>query len=129
MATINLTSTINSTGLTSDSISINILKSATVTTGGIARKSTTAVVGSKEILLAGADYPNPTATTSVYAYIKNAGTITLRLSVLNNTVSNAEDEISLAAGAWTLFPWDSVANITVYQVSAGTTLIEHGVFA
>ena len=65
MATINLTSTINSTGLTSDSISINILKSATVTTGGIARKSTTAVVGSKEILLAGADYPNPTATTSV----------------------------------------------------------------
>jgi|TARA_R110000824_G_scaffold343847_1_gene530547 hypothetical protein len=129
MATINLTSTINSTGLTSDSISINILKSATVTTGGIARKSTTAVVGSKEILLAGADYPNPTATTSVYAYIKNAGTITLRLSVLNNTASNAEDEISLAAGAWTLFPWDSVANITVYQVSAGTTLIEHGVFA
>ena len=109
MATINLTSTINSTGLTSDSISINILKSATVTTGGIARKSTTAVVGSKTI--------------------KNAGTITLRLSVLNNTASNAEDEISLAAGAWTLFPWDSVANITVYQVSAGTTLIEHGVFA
>ena len=85
--------------------------------------------GCKEILLAGADYPNPTATSSVYAYIKNAGSITIRLSVLNNTGNDNEDEISLAAGAWTLFPWDSVANITVYQISAGTTLIEHGVFA
>ena len=94
MATINLTSTINSTGLTSDSIALNILKQATVTTGGISRMSTTAVVGSKEILLAGADYPNP-----------------------------------LAPGVWTLFPWDSVANITVYQTAAGTALIEHGVFA
>tara|TARA_R110000824_G_scaffold197053_5_gene380387 strand:+ start:246 stop:635 length:390 start_codon:yes stop_codon:yes gene_type:complete len=129
MATINLTSTINSTGLTSDSIALNILKQATVTTGGISRMSTTAVVGSKTILLAGADYPNPTATSSVYAYIKNAGTTTIRLSVLNNTASNAEDEMSLAPGVWTLFPWDSVANITVYQTAAGTALIEHGVFA
>tara|TARA_R110000737_G_C14161489_1_gene409625 strand:- start:84 stop:473 length:390 start_codon:yes stop_codon:yes gene_type:complete len=129
MATLNLTATINSTGLTSDSISVNILKTATVTTGGIARMSTTAVDSSKVILLAGADYPNPTATTSVYAYIKNAGPTTIRLSVLNNTATNNEDEMSLAPGVWALFPWDSVGNITVYQVSAGTALIEHGVFA
>ena len=51
MATINLTSTINSTGLTSDSIALNILKQATVTTGGISRMSTTAVVGNKIICI------------------------------------------------------------------------------
>ena len=129
MATINLTSTINSTGLTSDSIAVNVLKAATVTTGGISRTSTTAVQASKETLLAHASYPDPTATSSVYVYIKNAGSITIRLSVLGNTTNDTEDEISLAAGAWTLFPWQSNTNITVYQTSAGTTLIEHGVFA
>ena len=48
MATINLTSTLNSTGLTSDSIAVNVLRAATVTTGGISRMSTTAVVQVKQ---------------------------------------------------------------------------------
>lgn len=129
MATINLTSTLNSTGLTSDSIAVNVLKQATVTTGGISRMSTTAVVGTKAVLLAAASYPNPTVTSSVYVYIKNAGTTTIRLSVLGNTASNAEDEMSLAPGVWALFPWGSATDITVYQTAAGTAIIEHGVFA
>ena len=123
MATINLTSTLNSTGLTSDSIAVNVLRAATVTTGGISRMST------KAVLLTAGNYPNPTVTSSVYVYIKNAGTTTIRLSVLGNTTSNAEDEMSLAPGVWTLFPWASTANITVYQTAAGTAIIEHGVFA
>ena len=129
METINLTSTLNSTGLTSDSIAVNVLRAATVTTGGISRMSTTAVAASKAILLTAANYPNPTVTSSVYVYIKNAGTTTIRLSVLGNTASNAEDEMSLAPGVWTLFPWASTVNITVYQTAAGTAIIEHGVFA
>ena len=70
MATINLTSTLNSTGLTSDSIAVNVLRAATVTTGGISRMSTTAVAASKAILLTAANYPNPTVTSSVYKIIR-----------------------------------------------------------
>ena len=130
MATLNLTSNLNAAGLTTDTISSTVLlTNATITTGGISRVSTTAVQASKEVLLTAASFPSPTATTSVYVYIKNAGPNVLRLSVLNNTSNNAEDEMSLASGDWAMFPWASATNITMHQASAGTTVVEYGVFA
>ena len=130
MATLNLTSNINAAGLTTDTISSTVaLTNASITTGGISRVSTTAVQASKAVLLSHAAFPDPTATTSVYVYIKNAGPNVLRLSVLGNTGNDTEDEMSLASGDWAMFPWASAADITMYQASAGTTVVEYGVFA
>ena len=131
MATINLTSTINSTGLTSDSIAVNVLKSATVSVGGIQRVliPATQIVSAKAVFLAHADYADASATNSTYVYIKNAGTITCRLSLIGNTSNDAEDEVSLAAGQWTIFPWRAdTANITLYLASGTANLVEYGVF-
>tara|TARA_R110002012_G_scaffold281773_1_gene471292 strand:+ start:111 stop:503 length:393 start_codon:yes stop_codon:yes gene_type:complete len=130
MATLNLTSNLNAAGLTTDTISSTVLlTNASITTGGISRVSTTAVVGTKAVLLDASTFPDPTDTTSVYVYIKNAGPNVLRLSVINNTASNAEDEMSLASGDWAMFPWAAATDITMYQASAGTTVVEYGVFA
>ena len=129
MATITLTSSITASGLTTDTISSTVaLVNANMTTGGIQRVSTTAVVGTKAVLLDASTFPNPTNTTSVYLYVKNVGPNVLRLSVINNTASNAEDEISLASGAWMMFPWAAATDVTMYQSSAGTTVVEYGVF-
>ena len=130
MATLNLTSNINASGLTTDTISSTVLlTNGSITTGGISRVSTTAVVASKEVLLDASSFPNPTNTTSVFVYIKNAGPNLLRLSVINNTASNAEDEMSFASGDWAMFPWAAATDITMYQSTAGTTVVEYGVFA
>tara|TARA_R110002020_G_scaffold407619_2_gene617592 strand:- start:282 stop:674 length:393 start_codon:yes stop_codon:yes gene_type:complete len=130
MATLNLTSDISSAGLTTDTILSNVvLTNATITTGGISRTSTTAEVGTKADLLVAASYPTVTDTKSVYVYIKNVGPNVVRLSVIDNTASNAEDEMSFAAGDWAMFPWASATNITMYQTSAGTSVVEYGVFA
>ncbi len=132
MATLNLTSTLNSTGLTSDSIAVNILKAATVSTGGIQRVliPATQIVSAKAVFLAHADYAAATATTSTYVYIKNAGTITCRLSLVGNTANNAEDEMALEGGQWTVFPWrGDTADITLYLASGTATLVEYGVFS
>ena len=133
MATLNLTSTISATGLTSDAISSSVLTSATVSTGGIERVliPATQISSAKAVLLDATTYTEPTATGSTYVYIKNAGTITCRLSVLNNVASNTEFEIALIAGAWTLFPWNPAAagnNITLYLASGTANLVEYGVF-
>ena len=132
MATLNLTSTINATGLTSDAIASNVLKSATVSTGGIQRVliPATQIVSAKAVLLAHADYAAASATSSTFVYIKNAGTITCRLSLVGNTANNAEDEVSLAAGQWTVFPWRAdTADITLYLASGTANLVEYGVFS
>ena len=130
MATLNLTSDLSAAGLTTDTILSNVvLTNATITTGGISRTSTTAEVGTKAVLLTAASYPNPTDTTSVYVYIKNIGPNVVRMSVIAETGSNEEAEMSFAAGDWAMFPWASATNITMHQTSAGTSIIEYGVFA
>ena len=130
MATLNLTTGISVTDLTTTSIASTVaLTNASITTGGIQRVSTTAVKASKAVLLDASTFPNPTNTTSVYLYVKNVGPNTIRLSVLNETGSNDEAEISLTAGTWMMFPWAAATDVTMYQTSAGTTVIEYGVFA
>jgi len=132
MATLNLTSTISATGLTSDAISSSVLKSATVSTGGIERVliPATQIVSARGVLLAHADYAAASATSSTYVYIKNAGLITCQLSVIGTTASTANlDEITLVAGAWTIFPWRAAtSNITLYLASGTANLVEYGVF-
>tara|TARA_R110000751_G_scaffold252569_1_gene352225 strand:- start:6594 stop:6995 length:402 start_codon:yes stop_codon:yes gene_type:complete len=132
MATLNLTSTISATGLTSDAISSSVLKSATVSTGGIERVliPATQIVSARGVLLAYADYAAASATSSTYVYIKNAGLITCQLSVIGTTASTANlDEITLVAGAWTIFPWRAdTADITLYLASGTANLVEYGVF-
>jgi hypothetical protein len=129
MATLNLTSTIAASGLTTDELSSTVLlTNASITTGGIQRVSTTAVKASKAVLLDASTFPNPTNTTSVYLYVKNIGPNTIRLSVLNETGSNEESEISLTAGTWMMFPWAAATDVTMYQTAAGTSVVEYGVF-
>ena len=98
MAQVNMTSTITATGLTSDT------RSATV-------------------LLAAADH-TPTATASAYVYLKNASAGWVRL---RTTATAANDEVYLAAGDWTLFPWTAAVDIKAYAQNANS-LVEHGVF-
>jgi hypothetical protein len=130
MATLNLTSSISATGLTTDIIASTVfLANANITTGGIQRVSTTAVKASKAVLLDASAFPDPTNTTSVYLYVKNVGPNIVRLSVLNETGSNDEAEISLSSGTWMMFPWASATDITMYQTAAGTAVVEYGVFA
>jgi len=130
MATLNLTSSISATGLTTDIIASTVLlANANITTGGIQRVSTTAVKASKAVLLDASTFPDPTNTTSVYLYVKNVGPNTIRLSVLNETGTNDEAEISLSSGTWMMFPWAAATDITMYQTAAGTTVVEYGVFA
>ena len=129
MATLNLTSTIAASGLTTDELSSTVLlTNASITTGGIQRVSTTAVKASKAVLLDASTFPNPTNTTSVYLYVKNVGPKTIRLSVLNETGNNEEAEISLTAGTWMMFPWAAATDVTMYQTAAGTSVVEYGVF-
>tara|TARA_Y100000588_G_scaffold312535_1_gene339259 strand:- start:485 stop:877 length:393 start_codon:yes stop_codon:yes gene_type:complete len=129
MATLNLTSTIAASGLTTDELSSTVLlTNASITTGGIQRVSTTAVKASKAVLLDASTFPNPTNTTSVYLYVKNVGPKTIRLSVLNETGNNEESEISLTAGTWMMFPWAAATDVTMYQTAAGTSVVEYGVF-
>ena len=130
MATLNLTSSISATGLTTDIIASTVfLANANITTGGIQRVSTTAVKASKAVLLDASAFPDPTNTTSVYLYVKNVGPNIVRLSVLNETGSNDEAEISLSSGTWMMFPWAAATDITMYQTTAGTTVVEYGIFA
>lgn len=123
MATLNLTSTINSTGLTSDAIAINVLNSATVNTGGISRKNITAVVGgTAEVVAAHADH-----SAGSYVYLKNAGA--LNLFIKTEAGANTIFNIYLAPGDWAMFPWSAdTANITCYASAATGCLLEYGVF-
>lgn len=124
MATLNLTSTINSTGLTSDSIASNVLNAAQVTTGGISRMNITALVGgTAQVVAAHADH-----TAGSYVYLKNAGA--LNLSVKLEGGANSIFNIYLTPGTWALFPWAADnANITCYASASTGCLLEHGVFA
>tara|TARA_Y100000592_G_scaffold50337_1_gene79680 strand:- start:1874 stop:2266 length:393 start_codon:yes stop_codon:yes gene_type:complete len=129
MATLNITADIASTGLTTNAISLNLLKAASVTTGGIVRTTTTAEKSSKAVLLAHADYTAASATGSTYVYLKNVTGQPLRISLIGNTSNDDEFEVALPVGTFALFPWKAdTANITVYQTSSGTTTIEYGVF-
>jgi len=124
MAQVNMTSTITASGLTSDTISSTVQKVATVTTGGISRTTVVpTVIGSAAVFLTAADW-TPTATASAYVYIKNADSGWVRLLT---TVTGANDEIYLAAGDWTLFPWTAAVNIEAYAQNANA-LVEYGVF-
>ena len=124
MAQVNMTSTISATGLTSDTISSTVQKVATVTTGGIARTTVVpTAIGSATVLLAAADH-TPTATASAYVYLKNASAGWVRL---RTTATAANDEVYLAAGDWTLFPWTAAVDIKAYAQNANS-LVEHGVF-
>ena len=119
MAQVNMTSTITATGLTSDTISSTVQKVATVTTGGIARTTVVpTAIGSATVLLAAA------ATASAYVYLKNASAGWVRL---RTTATAANDEVYLAAGDWTLFPWTAAVDIKAYAQNANS-LVEHGVF-
>ena len=123
MATLNLTSTISSSGLTSDVISSTVLKAATVTQGGISRMNITEQVGgTPHIVAAHADH-----AAGSYVYLKNAGS--LNLFIKTEGGANAIHQIYLTPGDWALFPWAAdTANIICYA-SAGTgCLLEYGVF-
>ena len=130
MATLNLTSTITSSGLTSDVISSTVLKTATVDVGGITRENITATsAGSANILFTAADW-TPTATKSVYVYVKNAHTSNWVKLIF--TTTDTQHEMYIAAGQWALFPWTGSVgpggvNIEAFA-SANPTLIEYGVF-
>ena len=130
MATLNLTANVVSSGLTNDSIAMNVLKQATVTTGGLVRETTTGVKASKFALLAHADYADASATNSTYVYLKNVSGNTLNISLIGETgAGNDNHEVSLGVGQWAIFPWRAAtADITAYQASSGTTTYEYAVF-
>jgi|TARA_R110000765_G_C18818476_1_gene595506 hypothetical protein len=124
MATLNLTSTISASGLTSDSISSSVLKSATVTQGGIARMNITSVVGgTAQVVAAHADH-----TAGAYVYLKNAdATRTIFIKVGAGAI--AINDITLLPGAWAVFPWSAAtSNIEAYASAATGSLLEHSVF-
>ncbi len=123
MATVNLTSTITSTNLTSDSLLSTVLKSATVTQGGISRTNVTAVVGAPLTLI-----PHASHSPGAYVYLKNAGSLNIYVKI-EATASGAVYDMFLDAGSWALFPWAAdTSDIRVYASGATGCLVEHGVF-
>jgi len=123
MATVKLTCTTTSTNLTSDNLSSTVLKSATVTQGGISRTNVTAVVGAPETIIAHADH-----TAGAYVYLKNAGELNLFVK-FEATASGAVYDMFLDAGAWALFPWAAdTSDIRVYASGSTGCLLEYGVF-
>ena len=127
MATLNLKAEITSTDLTSDALLAAVTKSATVSEGGIQRVNVTANSGGSPATLITAASYTPTATKSCYVYLKNAHPSTkLRFKLLGG--GTTEDEISLSAGQWCLFPWAAATDITVYAGNNLGTLCEFGVF-
>jgi len=121
MATVKLTSTIASTDLTSDNLSSVVLKSATVTQGGIVRDNIIAVKGGPATLIAHSEH-----SAGAYVYLKNAGSLNLSFKM---TAGAGDHDIHLLPGSWGLFPWAANTNdITVYAAAADGCLVEYAVF-
>ena len=123
MATLNLTSTITAAGLTSDTISSTVLKTATVNQGGITRENITAITGAPATVIAHADH-----AAGSYVYLKNAGALNLFIKI-EATAAGTHWDMYLTPDTWALFPWAAdTSDIRVYASSNTGCLLEYGVF-
>lgn len=121
MATVNLTSVITSSGLTSDTISSTILKSNNaITQGGITR--TTIASTTSAVLLAHASHAEGT-----YVYLKNAGsTYTLRFKYEGG--ADSIYQLELQPGDWAVFPWSAAVDLKVFSNNATGSVLEYAAF-
>lgn len=123
MATVKFTCNTTSTDLTSDSVASTVLKTATLTQGGITRDNITAEVGAPATIISHANH-----TAGAYVYLKNAGALNLFIK-FEATASGAVYDMYLTPGDWAFFPWAAdTSDIRVYASAATGCLLEYGVY-
>ena len=115
MATLTPTLTLTSTDVSSDSLSLSVTDSLSITKD-VVNISRVGLTNSDLTLLAAATY------TKSYVYLKNTDS-SIAMSVdFGSTLS-----MSLAAGEFAFFPWESSQNVVVVAAS-GTPVLEYALF-
>ena len=115
MATLTPTLTLKSTDVTSDPLSFSVADTLTINKAVISPSKAITSTGDLT-LLAAATY------TKSYVYLKNTDG-----SIVINVDFGSQLAMTLAAGEFAFFPWDSSANIVVASAS-GTPYVEYAVF-
>jgi hypothetical protein len=124
MANLNLTCTTTASGLTSDVISSTVLKTRTVTEGGITRMTISELVGgTPHVVAAAADY-----SEGSIVYLKNASSSAINLYVKTEAGANAIYQLYLTPGDFACFPWSAAVNIICYRDGGSNGLLEYGIF-
>tara|TARA_R100000995_G_C3483260_1_gene125405 strand:- start:3419 stop:3808 length:390 start_codon:yes stop_codon:yes gene_type:complete len=128
MANANLTLTLTSSDLTSDTISLTILNTlAGATQGGIMRqKIEPTVIGSGQII---ADEDLYTKGARVWLYNPSTATSNEKIYI---SVDSTTDQIILSGGDWAVIPWAASDSGTPVSLEAyaetANNILEYGIF-
>ena len=128
MATVNHTIKIESTDLTTDSITLTVLNTlGAATQGGIMRqKIEPTVIGSGQII---ADEDLYTQGARVWLYNPSAAVINEKIYISFDSVT---DQIILSGGDWALIPWAASSSGTPVSIEAyaetANNILEYGIF-
>tara|TARA_R100000322_G_scaffold85910_1_gene53425 strand:+ start:238 stop:591 length:354 start_codon:yes stop_codon:yes gene_type:complete len=115
MATLTPTLTLASTDVTSETLSLSVTDSLSVT-GDVINISRVGLTTGDLTLIAAATY------TKSYVYLKNTDSSIVITADFGSTLS-----ISLAAGEFAFFPWEGSQNVVVAAAS-GTPVLEYALF-
>jgi len=130
MATVNNTITLTSNDLTSDAISLSVLKTLSATKGGISRVPlATTAIGGATVLAPAAQF---TEGARVWLYNPAARDGSTANDKIYVSLNEAAGTIILKGGEWAVFPWSGTTRTTDLNLeaygSSGAMVVEFGIF-
>jgi len=120
MATLTSQVKLDISGITADTIALDVTSTFTALAGGITSQTITARNTGTAIPVVEATYY--AAGTMVYLRNKGAATETIDVELTSGTT-----HIFLSAGEWAVFPWEAATDIEAY--SSENVILEIGVFS
>ena len=137
MATVNNTITLTSNDLTSDAISLSVLKSLTATKGGISRVPLAGTaIGTLTTLATAAQFTEGARVWLYNPATRDGSTANDRIYVTltedDDPTTSAFTTIMLKGGEWAVFPWSGTTRATDLDLeaygSSGAMVVEFGIF-
>lgn len=118
MATLTPTLTLTSTDLLSDSLSINVTDSLSITKAAELKRIVTSTTS--------ASIAAASAYTKAYVYLKNMSTTANEIITIEKS-DGGDEYLTLGAGEFAFFPWASTVDLFA-DAAAGTPTLEVGIF-